>query len=85
MADQQKSRLTHRLPHRLLHVARNPTINTQTRLTNRIAVYGPVRTVVWEGFRREADPYPDYHRGHYCNCIKSPVQSTIMGLTKEFL
>jgi hypothetical protein len=22
-------------------------------------VYGPVRTVVWEGWRREASPYPD--------------------------
>ncbi len=29
-------------------------------LTNRIAVYGPVRTVVWEGRSREAPPYPDY-------------------------
>jgi len=23
-------------------------------------VYGPVRTVVWEGRGREASPYPDY-------------------------
>jgi hypothetical protein len=23
-------------------------------------VYGPVRTVVWEGWGREAPPYPDY-------------------------
>src|SRR5215469_5255029 len=27
--------------------------------TSRTAVYGPVRTVVWEGRRREAPPYPD--------------------------
>jgi len=27
--------------------------------TDRIAVYGPVRTVVWEGRSREAPPYPD--------------------------
>jgi hypothetical protein len=27
--------------------------------TNQIAVYGPVRTVVWEGSGREAAPYPD--------------------------
>jgi hypothetical protein len=26
---------------------------------NRTAVYGPVRTVVWEGRSREAPPYPD--------------------------
>jgi len=25
----------------------------------RTAVYGPVRTVVWEGRSREAPPYPD--------------------------
>ncbi len=28
-------------------------------MSNRIAVYGPVRTVVWEGGGREAPPYPD--------------------------
>jgi hypothetical protein len=27
--------------------------------TNRTAVYGPVRTVVWEGPGRKARPYPD--------------------------
>jgi hypothetical protein len=27
--------------------------------TSRSAVYGPVRTVVWEGRSREAPPYPD--------------------------
>ena len=27
--------------------------------TSRTAVYGPVRTVVWEGRSREASPYPD--------------------------
>ena len=29
-------------------------------LTNRTAVYGPVRTVVWEGSGRKAAPYPDF-------------------------
>jgi len=29
-------------------------------LTSRTAVYGPVRTVVWEGRSREAPPYPDH-------------------------
>lgn len=28
--------------------------------TNRTAVYGPVRTVVWEGPGRKARPYPDH-------------------------
>ena len=28
-------------------------------LSSRTAVYGPVRTVVWEGRGREAPPYPD--------------------------
>jgi hypothetical protein len=28
-------------------------------VTSRTAVYGPVRTVVWEGWSREAPPYPD--------------------------
>ena len=31
-----------------------------SRSTNRTAVYGPVRTVVWEGSDREVAPYPDY-------------------------
>ena len=31
--------------------------------TNRTAVYGPVRTVVWEGSGRKARPYPDYLAG----------------------
>jgi hypothetical protein len=34
----------------------------QQRLTDRTAVYGPVRTVVWEGWNREAPPYPDSTR-----------------------
>ena len=29
-------------------------------ITNRTAVYGPVRTVVWEGSSRKARPYPDH-------------------------
>ena len=61
MAAQQKSGLASRLPHRILPVVRDSAIiSSQDRLTNRTAVYGPVRTVVWEGIRREADPYPDF-------------------------
>src|SRR5258708_2062104 len=44
-----------------------PTRN-RVSATSRTAVYGPVRTVVWEGRSREAPPYPDQslfsrHRG----------------------
>ncbi len=28
-------------------------------ITNRTAVYGSVRTVVWEGWRSDPSPYPD--------------------------
>src|SRR5260370_34692318 len=28
-------------------------------VTSRTAVYGPVRTVVWEGWSRKTPPYPD--------------------------
>src|SRR6516165_3233042 len=31
----------------------------------RTAVYGPVRTVVWEGSGRDACPYPDLLAGQY--------------------
>ena len=34
------------------------------RLIQRTAVYGPVRTVVWEGRSREAPPYPDFSKKH---------------------
>jgi hypothetical protein len=33
-------------------------------LTDRTAVYGPVRTVVWEGRRRETPAYPDFASPH---------------------
>src|SRR5258708_10572566 len=33
--------------------------------TSRTAVYGPVRTVVWEGRSREAPPYPDQSPSAY--------------------
>jgi hypothetical protein len=34
--------------------------------------YGPVRTVVWEGRRREAPPYPDLWHGSV-NTASSPL------------
>jgi hypothetical protein len=35
------------------------------RLNQRTAVYGPVRTVVWEGRSLEAPPYPDSQCGAF--------------------
>ena len=35
-------------------------VKDRQRLIQRTAVYGPVRTVVWEGRSREAPPYPDF-------------------------
>ena len=40
------------------HVGK-PGVRTCDALTSRTAVYGPVRTVVWEGRSRKAPPYPD--------------------------
>jgi hypothetical protein len=43
-------------------VSENPATGRQRLwacLTRRTAVYGPVRTVVWEGRSREAPPYPN--------------------------
>jgi hypothetical protein len=37
----------------------DPRISRCISATSRTAVYGPVRTVVWEGRSREAPPYPD--------------------------
>src|SRR6266571_1772695 len=38
--------------------AGNPWLRVDS-ITNRTAVYGPVRTVVWEGRRSDPSPYPD--------------------------
>ena len=37
--------------------AGNPRVDS---ITHRTAVYGPVRTVVWEGRRSDPPPYPDH-------------------------
>ena len=59
-----------------------------SRSTNRTAVYGPVRTVVWEGSDREVAPYPDYmllsffFSGHMFPLDMLPgVMGTIVKLT----
>jgi hypothetical protein len=45
--------------------SRIPRPNSPASITGRTAVYGPVRTVVWEGLGREALPYPDWMRKRY--------------------
>ena len=37
----------------------NPATTQVDSITNRTAVYGSVRTVVWEGWRSDPSPYPD--------------------------
>src|SRR6185503_7052192 len=60
MASQSHSRHTPSPARRLLRLARPRTTGRQEDyLIHRTAVYGPVRTVVWEGRSREAPPYPD--------------------------
>src|SRR5262249_25552512 len=44
-----------------------PPCSKRVSATSRTAVYGPVRTVVWEGRDREAPPYPD-HSHLLCTC-----------------
>jgi hypothetical protein len=39
-----------------------PPCSKRVSATSRTAVYGPVRTVVWEGKGREAPLYPDQSR-----------------------
>src|SRR6516225_6057500 len=49
----------HSQPPSLLHSVFLPSCPAN-RIIHRTAVYGPVRTVVWEGRCREAPPYPDF-------------------------
>src|SRR5581483_2177821 len=61
LAALQEPRAVHRPAERLLRLAGTDEIGgPASRLTSRTAVYGPVRTVVWEGRSREAPPYPDW-------------------------
>src|SRR5260370_137666 len=60
LAAQQQPRAHHRDANRLLPLPRFAfRRSTESRILHRTAVYGPVRTVVWEGRSREAPPYPD--------------------------
>src|SRR5208283_4314405 len=55
-------------PERNLEAAKPPSAKCDPNLrplvgsSHGTAVYGPVRTVVWEGRSREAPPYPDSAR-----------------------
>src|SRR5260221_1624125 len=61
-----------------------------TCIIHRTAVYGPVRTVVWEGRSREAPPYPVLHRSHLAqrNMRLAPLsisdcQKTVVDLKRK--
>src|SRR5882724_12593241 len=60
LAAGSEPRAPHGPANRRIQITR-PTVRRDpaTRLIYRTAVYGPVRTVVWEGRSREAPPYPD--------------------------
>jgi hypothetical protein len=48
------------------------------RLIQRTAVYGPVRTVVWEGRSREAPPYPDFNNWGRASCSALSLSGTLL-------
>src|SRR6266478_4076490 len=54
-----------------------PTRVNRVSATSRTAVYGPVRTVVWEGRSREAPPYPD--RWHFSDLLTPPTNVDYQG------
>src|SRR5271166_6213833 len=66
VADRSQPRPELRPAQCLLPVAWPADVSGSTEyLTSRIAVYGPVRTVVWEGSGREAAPYPDWRKNRF--------------------
>jgi len=48
-------------------------------------VYGPVRTVVWEGRGREAPPYPDYTRSLELRLRVLRADHPLIGTTRAYL
>src|SRR6266849_3171170 len=52
-------------------------LSKRVSVTSRTAVYGPVRTVVWEGRSREAPPYPDLW--HKCEVTLAPHNVRVRG------
>src|SRR5215204_873315 len=60
LAAQQQPRAEHGHLQSRSRLARPPVSGGRlSRVIRRTAVYGPVRTVVWEGRHREMPPYPD--------------------------
>jgi hypothetical protein len=49
----------------------------------RTAVYGPVRTVVWEGSGREACPYPDRPREAICAVARRERQGVYASFARR--
>ena len=49
----------------------------ESRIINRTAVYGPVRTVVWEGRSRKAPPYPDLGPSQAARRLKPPCAAPL--------
>src|SRR6266511_1848233 len=72
LAARKQPRAHHCNANRLLRFTR-PDLHRRaaTCIIQRTAVYGPVRTVVWEGRSREAPPYPDLPTLHSAT-ITSP-------------
>src|SRR5882757_1486826 len=64
LAAQQQPRTFHGSIERRTQIARPCNCcGNQASLICRTAVYGPVRTVVWEGRARKTPPYPDRNDG----------------------
>src|SRR5471032_2662112 len=63
MAAEQQSRSATRAHQSLSRLPRSSIVTHIAGQPIRTAVYGPVRTVVWEGSGREACPYPDQNFG----------------------
>src|SRR5882757_10574743 len=84
LAARAQPRASHRLANDLLQLNR-PIFRRDlaTCLIHRTAVYGPVRTVVWEGWSREAPPYPDLWPGAdtatTCRLHPSPSEVRLLG------
>src|SRR4051812_27815423 len=56
-----------------------PTADDDEDVSRRTAVYGPVRTVAWEGRSRKAPPYPDRRPPTRRRCFFSSVSDVPVG------
>ena len=67
--------LSFALPNAIWTLMGLPSLSPERTPTSRTAVYGPVRTVVWEGRSRKAPPYPDCAEHVYRLEGASPLSS----------